>query len=47
MGTIYVPSYANIFMLEFEEKHIYPLTKNKSVVYLCDIDNIFMVWIKS
>ena len=32
---------------EFEEKHISPLIKNKSVIYLCYIDDIFMVWIKS
>ena len=41
MGT------ANIFMSEFEEKYIYPLIKSKSVIYVCYIDNIFMVWIKS
>ena len=34
MGTICGPSYANIFMSEFEEKHIYPLVKNKSAIYL-------------
>ena len=34
MGTICTPSYANIFMSEFEEKYIYPLIKNKSVIYL-------------
>ena len=33
-------------MPEFEEKHIYPLIKNKSVIYLRYIDDIFMVWIK-
>ena len=48
MGTIIcAPSYANIFMPEFEEKHIYSLIKNKSVIYLRYIDDIFMVWIKS
>ena len=47
MGTICAPSYANIFMSVFEEKHIYPLIKNKSVIYLRYIDDIFMVWIKS
>ena len=47
IGTICAPSYANIFMSEFEEKHIYPLIKNKSVIYLRYTDNIFMVWIKS
>ena len=47
METICAPSYVNLFMSEFEEKHIYPLIKNKSVIYLCYIDDIFMVWIKS
>ena len=46
MGTICAPSYANIFMSEFEEKHIYPLIKNKSAIYLRYIDDIFMVWTK-
>ena len=32
MGTICAPSYANIFMSEFEEKYIYPLITNKSVI---------------
>ena len=47
MGTICAPSYTNIFMSKFEEKHIYPLIKNKSVIYLRYIEDIFMVWIKS
>ena len=47
MGTIGAPSYANIFLSEFEEKQIYPLLKNKSVIYLRYIDDIFMVRIKS
>ena len=47
MGTICALSYANIFMSEFEEKHIYPLIKNKFVIYLRYIDYIFVGWIKS
>ena len=47
MGTICASSYASIFMLEFEEKYIYSLIKNKCVIYLRYIDHIFMVWIKS
>ena len=47
MGTICPRSYANIFMSEFEGKHIYPLFKNKSVIYLRYIEDFFMVWIKS
>ena len=46
MGTICTPSYANIIMSECEEEHIYPLIKNKSVIYLRYIDDIFLVWIK-
>ena len=46
MRTICAPSYVNTFTPEFEEKHIYPLIKNKSVVYLRYIDDIFMVWTK-
>ena len=34
MGTICTPSYADIFMSEFEEKYIYPLIKNKSAIFL-------------
>ena len=46
-GTICATSCANIFMSEFEEKCIYPLIKNKVVIYLRYVDDIFMVWIKS
>ena len=47
MGNICAPSYANIFMSEFEEKYINPPIKHKSVIYLRYINDIFMVWIKS
>ena len=47
MGTICALSYANIFLSEFEEKHIYPLIKSNSVIYLHYTDDIFVVWIKS
>ena len=46
MGTICAPAYANIFMTEFEQKYVYPLIKDKSILFLCYID-IFMVWTKS
>ena len=45
--TTCASSYANIFMSKFEEKHIYPPIKNKPVIYVRYIDDIFMVWIKS
>ena len=37
-------TYANIFMGEFEEKHIYPRIKDKRSKYLRYIDDIFMIW---
>ena len=33
-------------MAEFEQKYVYPLIKDKSILFLCYID-IFMVWTKS
>ena len=47
MGTICAPAYANIFMAEFEQKYVYPLIKDKSILFLCYIDDIFMIWTKS
>ena len=47
MGTICAPAYANIFMAEFEQKYVYPLIKDKSILFLRYIDDIFMVWTKS
>ena len=41
METICAPSYANIFMTEFEGNYIYPLIKNKSATYLRYIDDIY------
>ena len=46
MGTICAPAYANIFMAQFEKQHIYPYIKNKSILYLRYIHNIFMIWTK-
>ena len=44
MGTIFGPVYANIFMDQFAKQHIYPYIKNKSILYLRYIDDIFMIW---
>ena len=44
MGTICAPSYANNFIGNFEEKHIYPYIKEKSQLYLRYIDDILMIW---
>ena len=44
MGTKCAPSYANLFMDEFESKNIYPTTKQKTKLYLRFIDDIFMLW---
>ena len=47
MGKICAPAYANIFMAEFEQKYIYPLIKDKSVLFLHYTGDTFMVLIKS
>ena len=44
MGTICAPAYTNIFMAQFEKQHIYPYIKNKSILYLRYIDDIFIIW---
>ena len=43
MGTRLAPSFANIFMYHFEEKHVYPYPF-KPTVWLRYIDDIFMIW---
>ena len=47
MSTEFAPSYANIFMDKFEQKHTYLLIKGKTNIYLRCIENIFMVWASS
>ena len=44
MGTICALTYVNIFMANFEAKHIYPYIKEKSLLYLRYIDDMFMIW---
>ena len=44
MGTICAPAYANIFVAQFEAKHIYPYIHGKSLLFLRYIDDIFMIW---
>ncbi|XP_066925555.1 uncharacterized protein [Clytia hemisphaerica] len=44
MGTKCAPSYANIFMGEFEEREIYPRITNNIIKYLRFIDDIFFIW---
>ena len=43
IGTICAPSYTNIFMVNFETKHIYPHIKEMSLLYLRYSDDIFMI----
>ena len=43
MVIICVPAYANVFMAQFEKQHIYPYIKNKSILYLRYIDDIFTI----
>ena len=47
MGTICAPAYENIFMVGFEQKYIYPLTKDKSILFFRYIGDTFVVWPKS
>ena len=44
VGAICAPAYANIFMAQFEAKHIYPYTHGKALLFLRHIDDIFMIW---
>ena len=44
MGTIWAPSYANIFMANFEERRIYPYIKEMPLLYLKYIADILMIW---
>ena len=44
MVTICAPAYANIFMAQFEAKHIYPYIHGKSLLFVRYIDDIFMIW---
>ena len=47
MGTKCAPNYANLFMGDFESKHIYPRIQNKSLLYHRFIDDIFLIWTSS
>ena len=44
MGTVCAPSYANLFLTQFEYKHIYPYIKDMARLYLTYTDDIFIVW---
>ena len=44
MGTVCVPSYANLLMAQFEEKHIYLYIEEMSLLYLRYIDDVFIIW---
>ena len=44
MGKICAPAYANTFMAQFENQYMYPYTKNKPILYLRYIVDIFMIW---
>ena len=43
MGTRVAPSYVNIFMSDFEKRHVYTHDLQPRAWY-CYIDNIFCVW---
>ena len=44
MDIICVVSYENIFKTQFEKQHIYSYIKNKSILSLQYINDIFMIW---
>ena len=44
MGTVAAPSYATIYMGNFEETHIYPDIDNDCPVYARYIDDIFLIY---
>ena len=44
MGTVAAPSYANIFMGDFEETYIYPQITNDCLYYARYIDDIFFIY---
>ena len=42
MGTVCVLSYANLFMAQFEEKHIYTYIKDMALLHLKYINDIYI-----
>ena len=44
MGTVAAPSYATIYMGEFEETYIYPEINNDCLFYARYIDDIFLIY---
>ena len=44
MGTISAQVYPNIFMAQFDVKHIYPFNHGKALLFQRYIDDIFMIW---
>ena len=44
MGTVCAPSYVNLFMSQFEEKHIHPYIKDMFLLYFRYTDEIFIIW---
>ena len=42
MGTVCALSYANLFMAQFEEKHIYPYVIDMALLHLKYINDIYI-----
>ena len=47
MGSKSSCRYADVFMDDFETKHIYPRTLNRALAYHRFVDDIFMLWTES
>jgi hypothetical protein len=43
MGTRVAPSFANLFMADFEDKFVYPYT-HQPTIWMRYIDDIFLIW---
>ena len=44
MGTVWAPSYANVFIYHSQRKFIYPFIKTFSLIYLRFTDDTFFIW---
>eukprot|EP00079_Xenopus_tropicalis_P032645 XP_017946416.1 PREDICTED: GRB2-associated-binding protein 1 [Xenopus tropicalis] len=46
MGSALAPSYANLYMAQFESSHLLPLLHTSILAYFRYIDDLFLIWTK-